>query len=122
MKRSIALTVILVLLSVMIAKVEDSSAAAPPNESYQLPNGWRLTPAGRHLGVGTMPLNMALSPDGNFLLVTNNGYAEHSVMVVDTKEFAIKQVIPLDRAWLGIAFSPSGNQFYVATGADNLIR
>ena len=122
MKRSIALIAILAFLGVLIAKVENSSAAGPPTDSYQLPNGWRLTPAGRHLGVGTMPLNMALSPDGNYMLVTNNGYAEHSVMIVDTGEFKITETIPLDKAWLGLAFSPSGNQFYVSTGADYAIR
>src|SRR5207245_10787983 len=29
-----------------------------------LANGWRLAPAGRHLPVGTLPLNLVLSPDG----------------------------------------------------------
>src|SRR5947207_7371121 len=114
MKRSFALVIILGLLGALIAKIDTSSAAIPNGDNgtngYQLPNGWRLTPAGHHLGVGTMPLNMVLSPDGNYMLVTNSGYGEHSVMIVDTKQFNITETIPLDKTWLGLSFSPDGNQ------------
>ena len=41
-----------------------------------LPNGWRIAPAGRHISIGDLPLNMVLSPDGDSLIVSNNGYAE----------------------------------------------
>jgi len=41
-----------------------------------LPNGWRIQPAGRHLSVGDLPLAMVESPDGNHLVITNNGYAK----------------------------------------------
>ena len=30
-------------------------------------NGWKLTPAGRHVGVNALPLKMAISPDGKTL-------------------------------------------------------
>ena len=41
-----------------------------------LPNGWRIAPAGRHISVGDLPLAMVESPDGRYLIVSNNGYAK----------------------------------------------
>lgn len=48
-----------------------------------LPNGWQLTPAGRHIPLGDLPLNMALSPDGRWLAVTNNGYGRQCIQLID---------------------------------------
>ena len=48
-----------------------------------LPNGWQLTPAGKYLPLGDLPLNMALSPDGRWLAVTNNGYGRQSIKLID---------------------------------------
>ena len=41
-----------------------------------LPNGWRIAPVGHHVQVGDLPLNMIPSPDGRFLVITNNGWAK----------------------------------------------
>ena len=41
-------------------------------KSVQLPNGWSLTPVGRSLPLGDLPLNMILSKSCKFLAVTNN--------------------------------------------------
>jgi hypothetical protein len=38
-----------------------------------LPNGWKLSPAGRSLTLGDLPLNLQLSASGKLLAVTNNG-------------------------------------------------
>lgn len=82
-----------------------------------LPNGWRIAPAGRHIPVGDLPMAMVPSPDGRFLVVTNNGYSKPSLTVVDTQTFAVKSVFPLDFAWLGLAWHPDGVRLY-STGRD----
>jgi YVTN family beta-propeller protein len=82
-----------------------------------LPNGWRIAPAGRHLPVGDLPLSFVPSPDGRFLIVTNNGYAKPSLTVVDTAGFTVKGTFPLDYAWLGLAWHPDGVRVY-STGRD----
>src|SRR5882762_10480761 len=46
---------------------------AMPDGSTMLPNGWRLSPAGKHLKVGDLPLNILQTPDSRYLIVTNNG-------------------------------------------------
>jgi hypothetical protein len=49
---------------------------AQPNGATLLPNGWRIAPAGKSVMIGDLPLNMALSPDGRFVVVTNNGWTK----------------------------------------------
>ncbi len=51
-----------------------------------LPNGWKIQPAGRHMSVGDLPLGMVESPDGNYLIITNNGYAKPTLTVVDLRQ------------------------------------
>ncbi len=84
-----------------------------------LPNGWRIAPAGRHLAVGDLPLAFTPSPDGRFLVVTNNGYAKPSLTVVDTASFTVKSSFPLEFAWLGLAWHPDGVRLY-STGRDSV--
>src|SRR5687768_17877757 len=81
-------------------------------------NGWRISPAGRHIQTGDMPLGGAISPDGTTLAITNSGYNAHALHLIDLateKEIAI----PLVRTWNGIAWSPSGDRIYVAGGISN---
>jgi hypothetical protein len=47
-----------------------------------LPNGWKLSPAGRSLPTGDLPLNIQLSSNGKLLAVTNNGQSTQSVQLV----------------------------------------
>jgi YVTN family beta-propeller protein len=77
-----------------------------------LPNGWRIAPAGRHLTVGDLPLAMVESADGRFLVVTNNGHAKPTLTVVDLDRLHIKSRLPLDHAWLGLAWHPDGKRLY----------
>jgi hypothetical protein len=44
-----------------------------------LPNGWTLTPGGRSLKLGDLPLNIAVSASGKLLVVTNNGQGTQSI-------------------------------------------
>jgi DNA-binding beta-propeller fold protein YncE len=87
-----------------------------------LPNGWRIAPAGRHLDVGDLPLAMALHPDGQHLVVTNNGWSKPSLRVVDLERREVIQKMPLDDAWLGLVWHPDGRRLFSSGAADNSIR
>ena len=77
-----------------------------------LPNGWRIAPAGRHISVGDLPLAMVESPDGRYLIVSNNGYAKPTLSVVDVARLYVKSRVPLDNAWLGLAWHPDGKRLF----------
>lgn len=86
-----------------------------------LPNGWRIAPAGRHLAVGDLPLAMAESSDGRYLVVTNNGYAKPTLTLVDLEHFTVAQQVPLEDAWLGLAWSAAGDRLYSSGGNGNRV-
>jgi YVTN family beta-propeller protein len=84
-----------------------------------LPNGWTLTPEGTQIPVSDLPLNMAMSNDGRYLLVATNGYGPQTINVVDLTAGRSIQVIEVKKSWLGLTFAPDGKRFYVSGGDDN---
>jgi DNA-binding beta-propeller fold protein YncE len=87
-----------------------------------LPNGWRIAPAGRHITVGDLPLAMVESPDGRYLIVSNNGYAKPTLSVVDVARLYVKSRVPLDNAWLGLAWHPDGRRLFASGAAESSVR
>src|SRR5438034_931339 len=75
-----------------------------PDGTTLLPSGWRVHPAGRQVGVGTLPLNLVTLSDGS-VLVTNNGYGENGLMRIDPLAGGVVWRLPLKAAWLGLARS-----------------
>jgi hypothetical protein len=45
--------------------------AGPAENGFLLPNGWRLTPAGRQVVLTDLPLNIVTSPDSRYAFVAN---------------------------------------------------
>ncbi|MCB9305177.1 MAG: bifunctional YncE family protein/alkaline phosphatase family protein [Lewinellaceae bacterium] len=93
----------------------------PPAARVTLPNGWMLSPAGRSLPLGDLPLNMAVSPGGRYLAVTNNGVARHMIHLIDVKKEKILSIQHIDKAWYGLAFSADGRHLYASGGNDNQV-
>ncbi len=87
-----------------------------------LPNGWRIAPAGRHVQVGDLPLAMVESPDGRLLLIVNNGYAAPTITIVDREHEYVRETVPLDHAWLGMAWHPDGKRLYVSGAGNNTVH
>ena len=87
-----------------------------------LPNGWRIAPVGRHMQIGDLPLAMAESPDGRFLLVTNNGFAKPTLTLVDLAHRYVRSRTRLDNAWLGLAWNAAGDRVYSSAAKENAVR
>jgi len=87
--------------------------------------GWQVTPAGQQITLGDRPYGMTISPDGNTLLVSNDGYGTHSLMVVDRASHNVLQIIPYrspEGLYIGVVFSPDGQHAYASAGSNNKIR
>ena len=84
----------------------------------QLPNQWRLKPAGRHLELGDFPVNIALHPTGQFAAVLHAGYREHEIVIVnlDKARTRIVSRATIDQAFYGLTWSPDGKQIYASGG------
>ena len=86
-----------------------------------LPNGWQLTPAGKTLPLGDLPLNIAVSPDEKLAAVTNNGQSTQSIQLIDIQRGTIVDSIIIEKAWLGLIFSADSKYLYASGGNDNII-
>jgi YVTN family beta-propeller protein len=123
-----AITVCLTVATTGLSIVAQRGAPPPRRPGIigdgitQLPNGWRIAPTGRHAPIGDLPLNMVWSPDGRYLLVTNNGWSKPTITVFDTTNFFIKATLPLDHAWLGLSWHPDGKRLFSSGAAQNVIN
>ncbi len=91
------------------------------DHSVLLPNHYRLTPAGTQIPVGDLPLNMVFSPGGRYLAVTNNGYSEQFVSLIDLATRKQVQTLPVTASFFGIAFNEGGTKLFVSGGGHNMI-
>ena len=86
-----------------------------------LPNGWKLTPVGKMLPLGDLPLNIALSPAKKLAAITNNGQSDQTIQLVDIEREVILDSITIGKSWLGLTFSGDGKYLYASGGNDNII-
>jgi YVTN family beta-propeller protein len=86
-------------------------------DGSDLPNGWRITPAGKAVGeMGDLVLNLLPSPDGRVIISVNAGFLPHALDVFDIRQQKFTQHIPLTSAYNGMAWSADGHNLYVAGG------
>jgi YVTN family beta-propeller protein len=86
-----------------------------------LSNGWSITPVGEMVPLGDLPLNIAVSPSGKLLAVTNNGQSTQQVMLIDGRSFALLDSMKMSKSWLGLVFSGDGRSLYASGGNNNWI-
>jgi len=86
-----------------------------------LPNGWSLSPAGKQIPLGDLPLNIAVSPDQKYAAVTNNGQSTQSIQLISLKDQNVLDTYEVGKSWLGLVFSGDGKNLYASGGNDNLI-
>ncbi len=86
-----------------------------------LPNGWKLTPVGKLIPLGDLPLNIAVAPSGRLAAVTNNGQSTQSVQLIDLEKQVVLDSILIGKSWLGLTFSADSKYLYASGGNDNII-
>ncbi|MES2880725.1 MAG: bifunctional YncE family protein/alkaline phosphatase family protein [Bacteroidota bacterium] len=86
-----------------------------------LPNGWSLTPVGKQLPLGDLPLNIAVSPNKKLLAVTNNGQSVQSIQLFDVQKELPLHTVVVPKAWYGLTFSSDSKFLYASGGNDNWI-
>lgn len=89
--------------------------------SVQLPNGWKLSPAGVSMPLGDLPLNLEVSPSQKYMAVTNNGQGVQTIELIDLKMRKKIDSVVIKRSWYGLAFSSDEKSLYVSGGHNNNI-
>lgn len=87
-----------------------------PDGKMMLPNGWRVTPAGRHIILpGDLPMKMIVTADGK-LLVNTAGWHDHDVNVIDIKSEKLEQSFDIGKNWDGMSLDPASGSVFVSSG------
>ncbi len=86
-----------------------------------IPGGHEITPAGRSIPLGDFPLGMALSPDKRSLIIVNSGYYQQTLSVVSVVTQSVRQTLSIRKSWMGAAWGPFGDYFFVTAGNDNKV-
>ena len=92
--------------------------------TVQLPNQWKLRPAGKQIEVGNFPVNQAVHPSGQFMAVLHAGMQEHEVVILDlnkTKQRIVSRVT-VDQTFYGLCFSPDGRRLYASGGEFEVVH
>ena len=118
---AVAITGTVMLTKAQMAPLQPFMPGAVTDGTMMLPNGWRLAPAGRHVAVGNLPLNVVQSPDSRYLVVTNNGLAKPSLTIIDVASWTVKNTTAVDHAWFGLAWHPDGTKLYSAGATQNSV-
>ena len=89
---------------------------------YSLPNGWRITPAGKAIATEDLLLNLKASPDGKVIVAQHGGFNPHGLVVIDARTDEPLQRIGLKSAWFGMAWSNDGKRLFVSGGNSSHAR
>jgi YVTN family beta-propeller protein len=120
MKQKLLFTAIILFIAALQVQAQHPGKIKQTGQVL-LPNGWKLSPAGRALPLGDLPLNMQLSSSGKLLAVTNNGQSTQSVQLIDPKNEKLLDERIIKKSWYGLAFSHDEKTLYASGGNDNLI-
>ena len=125
MKSSFSIRRIFFLYGIVLFSVSSNIQAQPLREMethrVSLPNGWKLTPAGKMLRLGDLPLNIAVSPSKKLAAITNNGESDQTIQLVDIDKEVVLDSVIIGKAWLGLTFSADNKFLYASGGNDNII-
>ena len=90
-------------------------------KTVQLPNGWKLSPAGKSLPLGDLPLNMTISQSKKLMAVTSNGQGNQCIELIDVMNGKKLDSIGIQKSFYGLQFSSDEKFLYAAGGHDNRI-
>ena len=98
-------------------------AAAPPGRigpALHIVNlGRHLTPYGKQVEVGNVPMGAAVTPDGRYYWTVSAGAGFNDVRIVSVNHARVIQTIKLPGASGGVAIDPRGGKAYVSGIANS---
>jgi YVTN family beta-propeller protein len=111
----------LIILIGLVINVQAQTLNEIESTRVTLPNGWKLSPVGKLLPLGDLPLNIVISPSKKIAAITNNGQSDQTIQLVDLEKEIILDSIVIGKSWLGLAFTDGGKYLYASGGNDNII-
>jgi YVTN family beta-propeller protein len=113
-----ACTVVALAPSWRLIAQEKEKPAGPgqTKNGFVLPNGWTLTPAGKHVELTDLPLNILPLAGGKHALVATSGFNKHELSLIDLAGPTIVAKEPVKQSWFGLAQSDAGEVWWSGGG------
>src|SRR5438045_7111138 len=111
----------ILLLTIISVTSAQSPLKEMESKRVHLPNGWSLTPVGKSLPLGDLPLNIVVSPTKKYIAATNNGQSIQSIQLIDAVNDKVLNSIKIPKSWYGLKFSADEKYLYASGGNDNWI-
>src|SRR6266704_6844108 len=108
-------------LSLSVLLCMSAFSQRTPLFTSPLPTGVRLDPAGEAVDLGSLPINLVLTPERDRAGLVLSGWREQGVQVVDLKTRKVTQTLLPDGAFYGAAFSPDGHHLCVSGGNTDIL-
>jgi YVTN family beta-propeller protein len=96
--------------------------AGPTENGFVLPNGWTLTPAGRHAILPDLPLNILPLADGKHALVACSGYNQHELALIELNGPAVVETAKVRQSWFGLATDAKQERVWWSGGGANVLH
>jgi YVTN family beta-propeller protein len=94
----------------------------PTADGFLLPNGWKLKPAGEHLVLTDLPLNIIPLADSKRALVATSGYNTHRLSLVDLTTRKMLNSQEVYQSYFGLAAAPDERRVWWAGGGANMVH
>jgi YVTN family beta-propeller protein len=117
MKKNIFIIIFLLITTCL----EAQDLTSVEKNRVKLPNGWSLTPVGKSLPLGDLPLNIAVSRSHRYAAVTNNGQSTQTIQLLDAKNDKELDNVVIGKSWGGLVFSDDEQSLYASGGDNNWI-
>src|SRR5580658_8310339 len=78
--------VLIACLAPAIHAQEAPQYAGATDKGFLLPNGWTLSPAGAHVVLADLPLNIITLADNRHALAATSGYNSHDLVLIDLQD------------------------------------
>lgn len=108
-------------LALAVAATQAQDLGAVEQNRIKLPNGWSLTPVGKSLPLGDLPLNIAVSRSHRYAAVTNDGQSTQTIQLLDARNDVELDKVVIGKAWGGLVFSADERYLYASGGDNNWI-
>jgi YVTN family beta-propeller protein len=96
--------------------------AGPTDKGFVLPNGWTLTPAGMHVLLTDLPLNILPLERTRHALVATSGYNKHELSLIDLTALKTIDSQSVRQSWFGLAFDPARSSVWWSGGGGDMIH
>lgn len=85
--------------------------------SIVLPNGWKISPAGRQLQLpGDMVMRIIPVGGGSAALISTAGFHNHSLNLIDIEKGAVVQSLDIARTFTGLAIEEESGRIFASGG------